>query len=151
MSRHLRVLLQAGIITDERTAQDDQRRVVDIHRIGYWLGVRRETATRGPDPLAAEGFGLFGGDAGCPGEDFGKQVQQACSLVLAEGSQDVPLDVADTGEQLIGGGAAVGCDLDQDAAPVAGVGDTADPAAVFEEVQCCRHGCRGDENPVADL
>jgi DNA-binding transcriptional ArsR family regulator len=45
MSRHLRVLLQAGIITDERTAQDDQRRVVDIHRIGYWLGALRETVT----------------------------------------------------------------------------------------------------------
>src|SRR5271166_1196115 len=105
----------------------------------------------GPDALAVEGFGWSGGDLGCPGQDLGKQVQQLCPFAGGQGGQDAPLDGADPGEQLVGGGAAVGGDLDQDAAPVARVGDAADPAAVFEQVERGRHGGRGDQDPVADL
>jgi (R,R)-butanediol dehydrogenase/meso-butanediol dehydrogenase/diacetyl reductase len=60
-------------------------------------------------------------------------------MALAAGA-DAPFDGADAGEQLIGGGAAVGRDLDEDAAAVAGVGGAADPAAAFEEVGRCGHG-----------
>ena len=80
---------------------------------------------------------MFGGDFGGPGQNLGEQVKQVCSFVLGEGGQDAPFDGADAGEQLIGGGAAVGCDLDEDAAAVAGVRDAADPAAAFEEVERC--------------
>ena len=71
-----------------------------------------------PDALALEGFGLLAGDFGGPGQDLGEQVKQECSLVLGESGQDAPFDGADAGEQLIGNGAAVGCDLDEDAAAV---------------------------------
>src|SRR5512135_255950 len=94
----------------------------------------------GPDALAGEGFGWFGGDVGGPGQDLGKQVQQVCPFAGGEGGQDAPLDGADAGEQLVGGGAAVGGDLNEDAAPVARVGDAADPAAVFEQVERGGHG-----------
>jgi len=53
--------------------------------------------------------------------------------------------------QLVGGGAAVGGDLDQHAAPVGGVGDAADPAAALEQVEGGGHGGGGDQDPVADL
>jgi hypothetical protein len=94
----------------------------------------------GADALAAQGFGWFGGDFGGPGQDFGEQVEQVCPFVWGEGGQDGLLDGADAGEQLVGGGAAGGGDLDQDAAPVGRVGNPADPAAVFEQVE--RVGCQ---------
>ena len=39
----------------------------------------------------------------------------------------------------------------KDAAPVGGVGDAADPAAAFEQVEGGGHGGGGDQDPVADL
>jgi hypothetical protein len=78
-------------------------------------------------------------------------VQQLCPFGGGEGGQDALLDGADAREYLVGGGAAVGGDLDQHAAPVGGVGDAADPAAVLEQVERGGHGRGGDEDTVADL
>ena len=105
----------------------------------------------GQDALAVEGFRVFGGDFGGAGEDLAEHVQQACSFVGAQCRQDAPLEAADAGQQLIGGSAAVGGDLDQYAAPVAGVGDALDPAAVLEQVEHGCHGGRRNQDPVADL
>ena len=49
----------------------------------------------------------------CLGQDLGKQVQQLCPFAGGQGGQDAPLDGADPGGQLAGGGAAVGGDLDR--------------------------------------
>jgi Aminotransferase class I and II len=62
---------------------------------------------------------------------------------------DAPLEAADAEQQLVGGSAAVGGDLDQHAAPVAGVGDAVDPAGVFEEIEHGCHGGRRNQNPEA--
>jgi hypothetical protein len=94
---------------------------------------------------------VLGGDVGRAGQDLAEQVQQARSLVRAQCGQDAPLEDVDAGQQLVGGRAAVGRDLDQHAAPVIGIGDPADPAAALEEVEHGRHGGRRDENPLADL
>jgi hypothetical protein len=74
-----------------------------------------------PDALAPEAFGLLGGDFGGLGQDLGEHAEKECSFIQGESRHDAPLDDADAGEELIGGGAAVGCDLDEDAATVAGV------------------------------
>jgi len=82
---------------------------------GGWPGVVEPGRA---DALALEGFGWLGGDFGGPGQDLGEQVKQEHSFVLGEGGHDAPLDGADAREQPIGGGAAFGRDLDQDAAAV---------------------------------
>jgi hypothetical protein len=51
-------------------------------------------------------------------------------------------------EQLVGGGAAVRGYLDQGAAPVIGIRDAADPAAMFEQVAAVeRSGVTLDPDP----
>ena len=95
-------------------------------------------------------LGLVGGDFGGAGENLGQQVQQMRALV-AEGGQDALLQGAYAGEQLVGGSAAVRGDLDQGAAPVIGIRDAADPAAVFEQVAVVeRSGVTLDPDPDPD-
>ena len=121
-------------------------------RSSTWGGGLRTAAEPGrADALAVERFGLPGGDLRGTGEDLGQQVQQVCAFVCGQSRQDALLQGADAGKQLVGGGPAVRGDLDQRAAPVTGVGDAADPAAVLEQVKRGGHGGRGDEHPVADL
>jgi hypothetical protein len=116
-------------------------------------GARRRAGGEpgGPVALAAEGLGRPGGDVGGPGENLGEQVQQALPFARGERGHDALLQGADAGQQLVGSGAALVGDLDQDAAPVGGVGHAADPAAALEQVQRGGHGGRGDQDPVADL
>jgi hypothetical protein len=64
-----------------------------------------------PVALSTRGFGLPGGDVGCPGKDLGEHVQQLCPFGGGEGGQDALLDGADPGQQLVGGGAAPGKQL----------------------------------------
>ena len=102
----------------------------------------------GADALAGEALGLVGGDFGGAGENLGQQVQQMRAFLVAEGGQDALLQGAYAGEQLVGGGAAVRGDLDQGAAPVIGIRDAADPAAVFEQVAAVeRSGVTLDPDP----
>jgi len=56
---------------------------------GCWSGVLGEAAEAGrPVALSTRGFGLPGGDVGCPGEDLGEHVQQLCPFGGGEGGQD---------------------------------------------------------------
>jgi hypothetical protein len=114
-------------------------------------GLRKAAEPGGADAVAVERFGLPGGHLRGAGEDPGQQVQQMCAFARGESRQDALLQGADAGKQLVSGGLAVGSDLDQRAAPVIGVGDPADPAAVLKQIKCRCHGGRGDEDLVADL
>ena len=75
---------------------------------GTGLGVVPGGEPSGAVALAVEGLGWFGGGFGCPGQDLGEQAQQVFPFAAAEGGQDALLDGADAGEQLVGGGAALG-------------------------------------------
>ena len=84
-------------------------------------GLRKAVGPGGADALTVERFGLPGGDLRGTGEDLGQQVQQMCPFGGGQSRQDALLQGADAGKQLVGGGSAVGGDLDQRATPVAGV------------------------------
>lgn len=72
----------------------------------------RSPVTCGADARAVEGFGLCGGDIRGAGEDLGQQAQQVCAFAGGQRRQDALLQDADAGKQLVGGGPAIGGDLD---------------------------------------
>lgn len=73
------------------------------------------------------------------------------SLAAGELGQDGALLGEESGERLVGAVAALGGEPDQDAPPVAGVGEPFDEALLGEPVDAVGHGARGDQGLGQEL